>query len=115
MDRDGMQRIMSATHGFAYIPQLGIRADFIDKMKDAGVVRDDVDSEGISAVVSAVSAGTALTAPHVELDNVIGGLTLMLERTADTDVDDTSAGKAAFIEYAMSLAGMPTDPTASAT
>src|SRR5882757_1317538 len=43
MDRDGLNRIMRASNGFAYIPQLGIRADFIDNMKAVGVVRPEVN------------------------------------------------------------------------
>jgi AcrR family transcriptional regulator len=105
MDRDGLNRIMRATHGFSYIPQLDMRADFIDRMKVAGVVRDDVDSEGISSLISSVSAGTALLSPHTHLSDVINGLGMLLERGVDTTDADTSRGKAAFIEFATSLAG----------
>jgi AcrR family transcriptional regulator len=105
MDRDGLNRIMRATHGFTYIPQLSIRADFIDRMKAAGVVRQDVDSEAVSAVISAVSAGTALLAPNQSLNEVVDGLAQLLERSVDTDDLDTSRGKAAFIAFAMGLAG----------
>jgi hypothetical protein len=105
MDRDGLNRIMRATHGFTYIPQLSIRSDFIDRMKAAGVVRGDVDSEAVSAVISAVSAGTALLAPNQSLNEVVDGLAQLLERGVDTDDVDTSRGKASFIEYAMGLAG----------
>ena len=104
MDRDGLNRIMRATHGFTYIPQLSIRSDFIDKMKAAGVVRQDVHSEAVSAVISAVSAGTALLAPNQSLNEVVDGLAQMLERGVDTDDPDTARGKASFIEYAMGLA-----------
>ncbi|MEO8094919.1 MAG: hypothetical protein ABI632_08300 [Pseudolysinimonas sp.] len=105
MDRDGLNRIMRATHGFTYVPQLSIRSDFIDQMKGAGAVRADVDSVAVSAVISAVSAGTALLAPHDELGEVIDGLAQLLERGVDTDDPDTSRGKAEFISYAMGLAG----------
>ena len=104
-DRDGLNRIMRATHGFSYIPQLSVRSDFIDRMKDAGVVREDVDSAAISAVISSVSAGAALQAPNGELDDIIEGLGTLLERGVDTDRTDTSAAKAAFFEYAAGLAG----------
>lgn len=105
MDRDGLNRIMRATHGFTYIPQLSIRADFIDRMKDAGVARADVDSEAVSAVISAVSAGTALLAPNQSLNEVIDGLAQLLERSVDTDDLDTSRGKTAFVTFAMGLTG----------
>jgi AcrR family transcriptional regulator len=104
MDRDGLNRIMRSTHGFAYVPQISIRSDFIDRMKAAGVVRDDVDSAAMSAVISAVSAGAALQAPHGALDDIIAGLGTLLERSVDTDLADTSAGKAVFFQFAASLA-----------
>lgn len=105
MDRDGLNRILRATHGFAYVPQLEIRAGFIDALKEAGTVRADVDSEAVSAAISAVSAGAALLAPHTRLDDVVQGLQTLLERSVDTDGPDTSRGRAAFIAFAMSLTG----------
>lgn len=105
MDRDGLHRIMRVTHGFAYIPQLSIRAEFIDRMKAAGAARPDVDSGAISAVISAASAGTALLAPDQPLSDVVDGLAQLLERGVDTDDPDTSRGKAEFFAYASSLAG----------
>jgi AcrR family transcriptional regulator len=117
MDRDGLNRIMRATHGFSYIPQLEVRSDFIDRMKTAGVVRDDVDSEAISSLISSVSAGTALLSPRNHLSDVINGLGVLLERGVDTLDPDTTRGKAAFIEYATSLAvgsdGNADEPDAS--
>lgn len=114
MDRDGLNRIMRATHGFTYIPQLSIRSDFIDRMKAAGAVRHDVDSEAVSAVISAVSAGSALLAPNQDLSEVIDGLAQLLERGVDTDDPDTARGKAEFISYAMGLAGGPGSPAEEA-
>jgi AcrR family transcriptional regulator len=113
MDRDGLNRIMRATHGFAYIPQLSIRAHFIDRMKAAGAVREDVDSAAVSAVISAVSAGTALLAPHQDLGAVVDGLAQLLERAVDSDATDTSRGKAEFLSYASGLTddtGRPEHP-----
>ena len=100
MDRDGLHRIMRATHGFAYIPQFSIRAEFIDRMKDAGAVRADADSAAVSAVISAVSAGTALLAPNQPLSDVVDGLAQLLESGVDTTDPDTSRGKAEFFAYA---------------
>jgi len=110
MDRDGLHRIMRATHGFAYIPQLSVRADFIDRMKVAGAVRPDADSSAISAVISAVSAGTALLAPDQPLSDVVDGLAQLLEHGVDTDDPDTSRGKAEFFAYASSLTGNEPEP-----
>jgi len=103
-DRDGLNTIIRSTHGFAYVPDFGVRASFIERMKDAGMVRAGVDAVNLSAVLSAVSAGAALTAPNSQLDNVNEGLFELLSASVDEDVDDTSPGKIAFVEYAMSLA-----------
>lgn len=103
MDRDGLNRILRATHGFAYVPQLSIRSEFIDRMKAVGAVRDDVDSHAVSAVISAVSAGSALLAPQQDLNAVVDGLAQLLERAVDSDSTDTSRGKAEFFAYASSL------------
>jgi AcrR family transcriptional regulator len=102
-DPTALNTILREAHGFDYMPQLGVRAEFIDTMKRVGMVRNDIDSPSLSALITAVSAGAALTAPHEELDHLIDGLTTVLERAADTDAVETAPGKAAFIEYAMSL------------
>lgn len=99
-DPVALNSIMRGAYGFEYMPRLGVRSSFIDRMKDAGMVRHDFDSTSLSAVITAVSAGAALTAPHEELDHLINGLAVMLERSADTDAVDTSPGKSAFVEYA---------------
>jgi len=107
-DRDGLNRIMRSSHGFSYAPELGVRASFIERMKEVGMVRPEVDAVRLSAVLSAVSAGAALTSPHgTRLDLVNEGLFALLATAVDADVDDTSPGKAAFIQYATSLAAPP--------
>ena len=106
-DRDGFNTIMRSSHGLSNLPDFGMRAAFIERMKDAGMVRADVNAERLSAVISAVSAGAALTAPHSRLDLVNEGLFELLERAVDADVEDTAPGKATFVKFAASLA----DPT----
>lgn len=107
-DRDGLNTIMRATHGFIYLPGAAIRSEFIDAMKSAGMVRHDVDSAKLSALISAVSAGTALTAPHTSgLDDISEGLSMLLARGVDTDVADTGPGKAALVDYVAYLAAPP--------
>jgi len=108
-DPIALNTIMREAYGFEYMPRMGVRASFIDMMKEAGMVRLDVDSASLSALITAVSAGAALTAPHEELDQLIDGLATVLERSADTDAVDTSPGKAAFIEYATGLTGRARD------
>jgi AcrR family transcriptional regulator len=102
-DPVALNTIMRAADGFDYMPALGPRAEFIDMMKDAGMVRHDIDSASLSALLSSVVAGASLTAPHQELDRIINGLTVMLERSVDTDARDTSRGKHAFMRYASGL------------
>jgi AcrR family transcriptional regulator len=110
MDRDGLNTIMRATHGFAYVPDFGVRSVFIQRMQEVGMVRQDVDPEQLSALLSAVNAGAALTAPNSQLDRVSEGLLMLLERGADTDATDTSPGKTAYVEFAMSLANRDDQP-----
>lgn len=104
-DPIALNTIMREAYGFEYMPRLGVRAEFIDMMKQAGMVRDDIDSVALSAVITAVAAGAALTAPHEELDHLINGFATVLERSADTDAVDTSPGKTAFVDYAAGIAG----------
>lgn len=102
-DPVALNSIMRAAYGFDYLPQMGVRAEFIDMMKDVGMVRHDIDSASLSSVLAAVVAGASLTAPHDELDRIVQGLSLMIERSADTDATDTTPGKRAFMTYAAGL------------
>ena len=104
-DPIALNTILREAYGFEYMPRLGVRAEFIDMMKRAGMVRHDIDSASLSALITAVAAGAALTAPHEELDQLIDGLAVVLERAADADVVDTAPGKTAFVEYAAGLTG----------
>lgn len=103
-DRDGLNTIMRSTHGFNYVPQVGLRGEFIRRMQEVGMVRADIDADNLAAVLASVSAGAALTAPHDNLDDVNEGLFALLVSAVDADVDDTNPGKAAFVEYSLSLA-----------
>jgi AcrR family transcriptional regulator len=102
-DPVALNSILRAAYGFDYVPRLQARAGFIDMMKDAGMVRPDIDSASLAAVIASVMAGVALTAPHEELDRVIEGLAVMLERSADTDAADTTPGKLVYMNFASSL------------
>ncbi len=102
-DPVALNSILRAAYGFDYVPRLHARAGFIDMMKDAGMVRHDIDSASLAAVIASVMTGVALTAPHEELDRVIQGLAVMLERSADTDAADTTPGKLVFMNFASDL------------
>ena len=103
IDRESLNAIMRTSHSFSYTPNVGIRSDLIEQLQAAGMVRDDVDARTVSSVLSACSAGLALTAPHDDLDAIIAGLATLIARGVDADVTDTSAGKAVFFEWATSL------------
>lgn len=102
-DRDGLNTIIRATHGFAYAPLFNTSPVFIDKMKEAGMIRPEVDSENLSAVLTAVLAGAALTAPQSQLDLVTEGLYDLLTASVDADVADTTPGKSALVEFTWSM------------
>jgi len=103
-DRDGLNTIMRSTHGFAFAPQFGLGPAFIERMQEVGMVRGEVNPHSLSAMLSAVSAGAALSAPHSQLDDINDGLFSLLARAVDADVEDTTPGKVAFVEYALNLA-----------
>jgi AcrR family transcriptional regulator len=104
VDRDAMNAIMRSANSFKYIPGVGIRADLIEAMQRAGMVRRDVDAGTVSHMLTIFSAGLALTAPHDDLDRIVRGVTDLLAQVVDEEnVVDTAPGKAAFFEWAISL------------
>lgn len=102
-DPVALNTIMRSSYSFEWLPKMGPRAEFIDMMKDVGMVRHDIDSASLSAVLASVVAGASLSAPHDELDRIVNGLAVILERAADTDVLDTTPGKRAFLRYGTGL------------
>jgi hypothetical protein len=74
-------------------------------MQVAGMARRDIDARTISHMLTIYSAGLALTAPHDDLDRAVSGVTEILSRVVDAEVADTTPGKAAFYDWAMSLSG----------
>jgi AcrR family transcriptional regulator len=104
VDREAMNTIMRSANSFGYIPGVGIRADLIETMQRVGMVRRDVDASTVSHMLTILSAGLALTAPHDDLDRIVRGVTDLLARVIDQeDVVDTAPGKAAFFDWALSL------------
>ena len=105
VDREAMNSIMRNANSYGYIPGVGIRADLIETMQRIGMVRRDVDAGTVSHMLTIFSAGLALTAPHEDLDRIVRGVTDLLAQVVDEEgVTDTSPGKAAFFEWAVSLA-----------
>ena len=104
VDPDAMNAIMRSANSFKYIPGVGIRADLIETMQRAGMVRRDVDAGTVSHMLTIFSAGLALTAPHDDLDRIVRGVTDLLAQVVDEEnIVDTTPGKAAFFEWAISL------------
>lgn len=103
IDRDALNRIMRHSHSFRYVPQVGIRGEMIERLQEAGMVRRDIDASMVSSVLSVCSAGLALTAPHDDLDTIIRGISDLLSRGVDANVDDTTPGKRVFYDWATSL------------
>lgn len=103
IDREAMNSIMRNSSSYTYAPTVGIRGELIEALQEAGMVRADVDARQVSSILSACSAGLALTAPHDDLGLIIDGLSTLLSRGVDTDVVDTSAGKAVFFGWATKL------------
>ena len=104
-DRDIMASIMRSPNSFSYVPGVAIRADLIEAMQEVGMVRRDVDAGTVSHMLTIFSAGLALTAPHDDLDRIVRGMTDLLAQVVDEEnIEDTSPGKAAFFEWAQTLA-----------
>jgi AcrR family transcriptional regulator len=109
IDREALNSIMRNAHSFVYVPNVGIRSELIEALQEAGMVRADADARMVSSVLSACSAGLALTAPHDDLDLIIDGLATLISRGVDADVTDTTPGKAVFYNWATSLAAPRTN------
>lgn len=103
IDREALNSIMRNASSYSYTPSIGIRGELIEALQSAGMVRPDVDARQVSSILSTVSAGMALTAPHDDLDLIIDGLSTLLARGVDADVDDTTPGKAVFFDWATKL------------
>jgi AcrR family transcriptional regulator len=104
VDREAMNALMRSANSFGYIPGVGVRADLIETMQSAGMVRRDVDASTVSHMLTIFSAGLALTAPHDDLDRIVRGVTDLLAQVVDEPgIDDTTPGKAAFFDWAHKL------------
>jgi len=103
-DPDGLRTLMRVADGFGEIPTLSLHPELLTALQRAGMMRTDVDPAQVAALVDVVGAGVALSAPAQQLDAVVAGLTTVLERSVDADVEDTTPGKVLFAHYASTLA-----------
>ncbi len=104
VDREALNAIMRSMNSLNYIPGVRLCTDLVDAMQRAGMVRRGVDAGTVSRMLTIFGAGLALTAPHDDLDRIVRGITDLLAQVVDEDVEDTTPGKAAYFEWAMSLA-----------
>jgi len=102
-DPAGLNSIMRAVDGVSIVPDLSVHPELMGALQDAGMVRADVDPATVTAVISVLGSGVAMSAPGQQLDNVAAGLVMLLERAVDADVADTTPGKNVFFRYAESL------------
>jgi AcrR family transcriptional regulator len=89
--------------GALYRERLPISAGFVRRMRDAGMVRADLEPGALAANLAVWNVGLARTAPHADLDALILGMGELVARAADADVTDTSPGKDCFQRLADDL------------
>ncbi|WP_216630157.1 TetR/AcrR family transcriptional regulator [Nocardiopsis coralli] len=90
-------------HGALYRARLPVSVDFVQRMRDAGMVRGDLAPEALAANLAVWNVGLAQTAPHEDLDALILGMGELVARAADEDVTDTTPGKVCFGRLADNL------------
>ncbi|MDQ2698284.1 MAG: hypothetical protein M3Y46_05780 [Actinomycetota bacterium] len=103
-DPAGLARIVRAVDGLAPVTDLTIHPELLPSLQQVGMVRLDVDTHVVAAVISVIGSGVAMSAPGQHLDDVAAGLASLLERGVDADVTDTTPGKLVFAQYAATLA-----------
>jgi AcrR family transcriptional regulator len=109
-DPEALNALMRNAYGFSYLPGNDRHLDLAERLQRAGMIRSDVDPSEVASIISVFSGGLALTAPHRDLDTAVDGLTLLLARGVDADIEtganETAVGKAVFFEWAESLTDM---------
>lgn len=93
--------IVRTVGGMGWVPQLSISGDLFPALQAAGMARQDVDADAVTALLNAVGAGAALMASDQQLDGISAALIMLFERSIDTDATDTRPGK----RIAQDLAG----------
>jgi AcrR family transcriptional regulator len=93
-----LNRIVRMTHGTEYFPPFGTDPEFLAELQRVGMIRADVDLDELGAFLRAYMAGTALISTAGDVDAIVAGGVLLIERGVDADVVDTEPGKRAFFE-----------------
>jgi AcrR family transcriptional regulator len=97
-DPGSLNRILRMTHGTEHFPPFGTDIAFLTELQRVGMIRADVDVENLAAFLRAYMAGTALTATDGDVDAIVAGGVVLIERGVDADVVDTEPGKRAFFD-----------------
>jgi len=103
IDRSALHDLMSHQHARNYVPSLIIQRELLENLQQAGMLRPAVDLEVASSVITVISGGLALTAPHENLGEIVSALMTMAGNTFDAPVSDTRPGKQIFYAWATSL------------
>lgn len=103
-DSNVLRSVTLSASAYGNDPAFAIRSDFVHRMQELGMVRDDVSAKSTAGTLTALSVGLAVTAPHKDLGAVSQGVCMMLSRAVDANVSDTRPGKILFREYAAALA-----------
>jgi hypothetical protein len=103
-DPEGLQNLVRIAEGLGDLPGLSLHPELLTGLQQAGMMRADVNAEHVAAVLDVVGAGVALAAPRQQIDEVAAGLSMLLERSLDADVIDTTPGKMVFAQYTATLA-----------
>ncbi|GAA1462873.1 TetR/AcrR family transcriptional regulator [Nocardiopsis exhalans] len=93
-----------------YRDRLPISTDFVRRMRDAGMVRADLEPGPLAANLAVWNVGLALTAPHEDPGALILGMGELVARAADADVTDTTPGKECFARLADDLEALWSRP-----
>lgn len=103
-DPRSLGRIVSAIDGFEFQPRTAIPEQLVFDLQEAGMVRHDSHPPTVSAILTALSAGLALSAATVDFDRAARGIEEALRELVDTDAADTTRGKEIYHAYAQDLA-----------
>ena len=86
-----------------YVPSLAIHSELLENLQQAAMMRPEVHLEVAWSVITVISGGLALTAPHENLGEIVSALMTMAGSSFDAPVSGTRPGKQIFYAWATSL------------
>ncbi|TPW75870.1 hypothetical protein [Schumannella soli] len=102
-DPRSLGRMVSAIDGFEFRPRTAIPEQLVIDLQNAGIVRHDSHPATVAAILTALSAGLALSAPTIDFDRAARGAEDALRTLVDADIVDTTRGKEIYHAYALEL------------